>query len=77
MDSHLRAADEWVRIIEKGDGPKTDDVDFCILQSRRHLLFLMSLSAELIDIQKGIRRRLTMLIVLLALVFVLLGLLRS
>ena len=39
MDSHLSIADEAVRVIEKGDGPKKDDLVFCILESRRHLLF--------------------------------------
>ena len=68
MDHHM-LADRWVADIKKDEGEKSNDPTFCAIQSRNHLLYLMVYTGELITVAKGVRRRMTVIMVLLILCF--------
>ena len=60
MDHNL-AADRWVNHYKKDTSDQNDDPNFCTIQSRDHLLYLMFYTSELISVAKGIRLRLTVI----------------
>ena len=69
MDYQKRA-EALVADIKKNEGQKADDPLFNTIQSRDHLLYLMVYTAEMIKVSRGVRRRMTIAVILLLLVLV-------
>lgn len=68
MADHNLAADRWLQYATKDEGDEGEKTDFCIVQSRRHLLQIMYFSSQLLTVGKAILFVLVVQLILLLLV---------
>jgi len=52
MADHNLAADRWLEYFTKDEGERGNDPNYCIVESRKHLLQLMYFSSQLLSTTK-------------------------